>query len=83
MPHRPPTYTSKVTKVFKLKTMTEYYRWEASDGYRVVASGNCDTKEAAESSVKAYIEFMTDSEKAAEMFANALGLALEQLDATA
>ena len=62
--------------------MTEYYRWEASDRCRIVAAGNCATKEAAEAGAKSFIEFMTDDEKAAEQFANALGLALEQLDAT-
>ena len=67
------TYTYKVSKVFRLKTMTEYYVWTILEDGKPFDSGKSNTEAEAETIGKAKAAFWNKSERASMDLFRAIG----------
>jgi len=51
-------YTVKITKVFRLKTMTAYYRWDVYRGDWKIVSSDADTEQDARENAETWMTAM-------------------------
>lgn len=71
------TYTYKVSKVFRLATMSEYYVWTIFENGKPFDSGKCDSEAEAATIGKAKAAFWNNSEHAAMELFRAIGDVLQ------